>query len=113
MAYYSSTKGSSVSNPPRLLMGAFTGQRGSSLMSTAAAGQHQQGGNLWFYSSTNPVATVCGANFFTDGKKLGMQPGDVVIGNYFTSAGSSVVPFMHCVESVSTSGATLSTGAAK
>lgn len=110
MAYYSSTKGSSVSNPPRLLVGTLAGSRGSSLMSTAKAGQHQQGGNLWYYGSTNPVGTVTGANFFTDGKKLGMQPGDVVMIAYFTTAGSSVVASMRCVEKVSTAGATLSTG---
>lgn len=110
MAYYSSTEATSVSNPPRLIFGAMTALHATTGLSTATATQHQQGGQLWFYSSTNLSTDVLASNFFTDGQKLGMRPGDVVIGNQFSSAGSSVQLFMGAVTSVSTSGASLSTG---
>ncbi len=110
MSYSGTTAGSSVSNPPRLLTGGLATQPATTGLSTAAASQHQQGGNLWFYSSTNKTTDIKASNFFSDGKKLGMRPGDTVIGNWFTSAGSSVVNFMGTIVSVSTSGASLSTG---
>ena len=111
MAYYSSTTASSVSNPPRLLVGQIASIPGTTGLSTATATQHQQGGQLWFYSSTNLSTDILASNFFTDGQALGMRPGDVIIGNQFSSAGSSVQTFICSVTGVSTSGATLSTGA--
>jgi len=111
MAYYGSTQASSVANPPRLLVGQIASVPKTTGLSTTTAQQHQQGGQLWFYSSTNLSTDILAANFFTDGYYLGMRPGDVVIGNQFSSAGSSVQTFICTVTGVSTSGATLSTGA--
>lgn len=111
MAYSGSTAASSVANPPRLLVGQMASIPGTTGLSTTAATQHQQGGQLWFYSSTNLTTDVFVSNFFTDGKALGMRPGDLVLGNQFSSAGSSVQTFFGTVTGVSTSGATLSTGA--
>jgi hypothetical protein len=71
-----------------------------------------QGGSLWFYSSTNLTTDVTASAFFTDGKQLGMSPGDVVINVQFSSIGSSVELLIGVITGVSTSGATMSTGAA-
>lgn len=111
MAYYGSTASSSLVNPPRLLIPSVGGLAGTTGLSTTQNTQKQQGGALWFYSSTNLTTDIFVSNFFTDGKNLGMHPGDVVIGNQFSSAGSSVQLFLGVVTGVSTSGATLSTGA--
>lgn len=111
MAYYGSTASSSLANPPRLMVSAMVSLPETTGLSTATNNQHLQGGQLWFYSSTNLSTDILAANFFTDGKALGMKPGDIVIGNQFSSAGSSVQTFICSVTGVSTSGATLSTGA--
>ena len=88
MAYQSSTAASSLSNPPRLMFTAMTAIPETTGLSTATNQQHQQGGQLWFYSSTNLTTDITASNFFSDGKELGMRPGDVVVGNQFSSAGS-------------------------
>ena len=111
MAYYGSTASSSLANPPRLLAGGFATKPATTGLSSASNVQHQQGGNLWFYSSTNLSTDVLASNFFTDGQALGMRPGDIVMGNQFSSAGSSVQFFIGVITGVSTSGASLSTGA--
>lgn len=110
MAYSGSTEASSVANPPRLVAGPFASQPQTTGLSTSAATQHEQGGALWFYSSTNLTTDLTASNFFSDGYYLGMRPGDVVMGNQFSSAGSSVTSFQGTIISVSTSGASLSTG---
>lgn len=101
MAYSGSTAASSVNNPPAPLKGVLT--RGT----TALTGQNHQ---VWTYSSTNLTTDLVASNFFTDGYQLGMRPGDIVIGSQYTSAGSSVIAFTSVVASVTTSGASLSTG---
>lgn len=111
MAYYSSTEASSLVNVPRLLIPALSAVPGTTGLTTGSHHQSPQGGQLWFYSSTNLSTDLFVSNFFTDGKNLGMRPGDIMIGNQFSSAGSSVETFIATVTGVSTSGATLSTGA--
>jgi len=112
MAYSGSTASSSVANPPRLLAGQVSSIPNTTGLSTATATQHQQGGQLWFYSSTNLTTDITAAGFFTDGKALGMKPGDVVLGNQYSSAGSSVQTFICTVTAITTAGAaTISTGA--
>lgn len=111
MAYSGSTASSSVANPPRMIIPGVGQVAGTTGLSTTQNQQRQQGGALWFYSSTNKTTDIFVSNFFSDGKNLGMKPGDMVMGNQFTSAGSSVVTFFGTVTGVSTSGATLSTGA--
>jgi len=111
MSYSGTTAASSVSNPPKLLVGQMATIPETTGLSTNAAQQSQQGLQLWGYSSTNKTTDIFVSNFFTDGKKLGMRPGDFMIANSFTSAGSSVVTMLGTITGVSTSGATLASGA--
>jgi hypothetical protein len=120
MAYFGTTAGSSVANPPRQLVAPFAMNQAApgvtSYLSTQGSGASYAnapgggGGGLWFYSSTNLTTDLTVANFFSDGFYLGMRPGDVVMGNQFTSAGSSLITFTGSINSVSTSGCALSTG---
>lgn len=111
MAYFGSTAASSVANPPRQLLSAgFSGAAASTgLLPQAVLGTpNGQGGSLWHYCSTNTTAEVVASNFFTDGKALGMRPGDLVLGVGFATSGTSGVGWMGVVSQVSTSGASLS-----
>ena len=110
MAYSGSTAATTLANPPRKLIEGIAGMVGTTGLTTAPASPGGQGGALWFYSSTNATTDIVASNFFTDGKALGMRPGDMVIGVQFTSAGSSVVTFQGAITGVSTNGASLSTG---
>lgn len=110
MTYSGATAASSVANPLRCVagLGLVRPSGASTGLSTAPNSPGNQGGSIWFYSSTNKTTDINASNFFTDGKTLGMSPGDLVFGNWFTSAGSSVIGYMQVVTGVSTSGATLS-----
>jgi len=116
MAYYSSTEASSNSNPPRLIVGQMARDTIMTQLTTMGSTAtnsplpRQQGGNLWFYSSTNLTTDITAAGFFTDGWYLGMRPGDAVYGTQWTSQGSSIISFIGSISSASTAGATLSTG---
>jgi hypothetical protein len=121
MAYFGSTQLSSIANPPRQLVAPFANNPAlpgstqflSTQGSTAANNANAPGGGgggLWFYSSTNLTTDLTAANFFSDGFYLGMRAGDVVMGNQFSSLGSSVTTFTGSIVSVSTAGASLSTG---
>jgi len=121
MSYFGSTQLSSVANPPRQLVAPFavnpaiagSTQFLSTQGSTAANnpnGPGGGGGGLWFYASTNLTTDLTVANFFSDGYYLGMKAGDIVQGAQFSSLGSTVTVFMGAVVSVSTAGASLSTG---
>lgn len=112
MAYSGTTAASSLANPPRSVLAAgFNALPASTGLSSAPAAPNGQGGGLWYYSSTNLTTDLVAAGFFSDGKALGMRPGDMVMGCQFTSAGSSVTTFWGAVTSISTAGAaSLSTG---
>ena len=111
MAYSGSTAGSTLANPPRLVIAAGIAQTPQTTgLSTAPAAANGQGGGLWYYSSTNLTTDITASNFFSDGFYIGMRPGDVVMGAQFSSAGSTVTTFMGAITGVSTSGASLSTG---
>ena len=121
MSYYGTTQASSVANPPRQLVAPFATNAAiagsteylSTQGSTAANNPNAPGGGgggLWFYSSTNLTTDLTATNFFSDGFYLGMRAGDVVMGNQFSSLGSSVTTFVGSIVSVSTAGASLSTG---
>lgn len=121
MSYYGATQASTIANPPRQLVGPFAANpaiSGSTMYlstqgSTAANNPNAPGGGgggLWFYASTNLTTDIVAANFFSDGFYLGMRPGDVVQGAQFSSLGSSVTTFIGALVSVSTAGASLSTG---
>lgn len=120
MAYFGSTQLSSVANPPMLLVRGMGGTQVSTAIniyvptpgSTATSDSRGFGLGMgwWHYSSTNLTTDLTASNFFSDGWYLGMRPGDIVQGNQFTSAGSSVITFTGTIASASTSGASLSTG---
>lgn len=121
MSYYGTTQASSIANPPRLLTAPFASNpaiAGSTMYlstqgSTAANNANAPGGgggNLWFYASTNLTTDIVASNFFSDGFYIGMRPGDMVMGAQFSSLGSTVTSFMGAIVSVSTAGASLSTG---
>lgn len=121
MAYFGTTAASSVSNPPRQLVAPFANNPAlagsteflSTQASTAANNANAPGGGgggLWFYASTNLTTDLTAANFFSDGFYLGMRAGDIVQGAQFSSLGSTVTTFMGAIVSVSTAGASLSTG---
>ena len=121
MSYYGTTQASSLANPPRQLIAplannaALIGSTESlstqgSTASNNPNGPGGGGGALWFYTSTNLTTDISAANFFSDGFYLGMRAGDVVQGSQYTSLGSSVTTFIGSIVSVSTAGASLSTG---
>ena len=124
MAYFggpATTVATSLQNPPRQLVAPFANnpvisgstQFLSTQGSTAANnpnGPGGGGGGLWFYTSTNLTTDLTASNFFSDGFYLGMRAGDVVIGSQFSSLGSTVTTFTGSIVSVSTAGASMSTG---
>ena len=118
MSYFGATQASTVANPPRQLIAGLASpqvnQSAATLTTQGSTGNlanpSGQGGGLWYYASTNLTTDIVAANFFSDGFYLGMRPGDVVMGAQFSSAGSTVTTFMGAITSVSTSGASLSTG---
>lgn len=106
MAYSGTTAATSLANPPRqVLVAGMSALPTSTGLSTAPASPNGQGGGLWYYSSTNLTTDLTAAGFFSDGKTLGMRPGDMVMGVQFSSAGSTVTSFYGAIVSVSTAGA--------
>ncbi len=121
MSYFGTTQPSSLANPPKQLVAPFATNPAlvgsvetlTTQGSTAANNPNAPGGSGggdWFYCSTNLTTDLTVANFFSDGYYLGMRAGDMVRGSQFTSAGSSVITFIGTIVSVSTNGASLSTG---
>lgn len=111
MAYSGTTAASSVSNPPRLLVGRLGGVPNTTGLSTSNPNQASQGGNLWYYGSTNLSTDLnASSTFFSDGWVLGMRAGDIVLVNQYTSAGSSIINGVWTVQFASTAGCGFSTG---
>lgn len=121
MSYFGSTQLSSIANPPRMLIAPFAVNPAiagsteflSTQGSTAANNANAPGGGgggLWFYASTNLTTDLTAVNFFSDGFYLGMKAGDIVQGAQFSSLGSTVTTFMGAIVSVSTAGASMTTG---
>lgn len=121
MAYYGTTQASSIANPPRQMVAPFATNPalvGSTNYLTTQGSTYANnsnapggaGGGLWFYASTNLTTDLVAANFFSDGFYLGMRAGDIVQGAQFSSLGSTVTTFMGAITSVTTAGASLSTG---
>lgn len=118
MSYFGATQASTVANPPRQLIAGMASPQAaqsSSVLTTQGstgnlANPSGQGGGLWYYCSTNLTTDIVASNFFSDGYYLGMRAGDTVIGAQFSSAGSTVTTFVGSIISVSTAGASLSTG---
>jgi hypothetical protein len=67
-------------------------------------GSSDMRGGLWFYASSDAVATVRGAGYFTDGFNRGMRKGDVV----FVYDTNTPNMSLNWVSTVSSTGATIS-----
>lgn len=80
----------STSNPPRVLVGQFTGA-----------------GNLWAYRSTDAGGTVDGAGYFTNAHALGMKVGDMVLA---TDTATTLTTLHNVATVTASSAADLGTG---
>ena len=72
------------------------------LVSQSISGGHRS----WRYVSTHTQAGAAATGFFTDGQALGLQVGD----NMFVVGSTTYTLSHHTVQSVSSTGATLSAG---
>lgn len=103
ITYSGTTAGATSQNPPVLMASAIGGK--------IVNAPGLQGAKLWFYTSTNAATDVAigQATSFTDGKKLGMTNGDVLLGVYSTdSSSTNAFLYLGVVCGVSTSGVALS-----
>lgn len=105
MAYSGST--ASSPNPPRLLVPAMSGPLAMSSTSIA-----RRGAQLWTYNTSDGTTVMQNAAYFTDGKALGFQLGDIMIGlSWSTESSTGHISFMGTlVTTASTAGWNLSTG---
>ena len=95
MTYNGSTATSTAANPPVLLYSVVGGKiqyPGVLHTSTTLA----RGGKVWFYSSTNAQTDVDDAGAFSDGGRLGMTPGDILIGVVTGIGGGISSTDMYC-----------------
>ena len=110
--YYGATAGATLANPPLELTAVVGGQvpYGGDL-STRAMGL-----KVWFYTSTNTAADMTAVGVISDGGKLGMTPGDILLGVFNGGApvtgahASSMHSYMGMLTSTESS---ISTGAYK
>ena len=63
-------------------------------------------GNQWAYKSTDPVSTVIGSSYFSNGVALGMRVADAMM-VYDTTNTAATWCFVSAVSSLSTGGATV------
>lgn len=105
MAYNGST--ASSPNPPRLLVPAMSGPLAMSSTSIA-----RRGSQLWIYNSSDGTTVWENAGYFTDGKALGMQLGDILMGLSWSTESSTghITVYGALVTTNSTAGWNLSTG---
>jgi hypothetical protein len=95
----------STNNRPYLIVPAVAGGGGSPTISGLTGGSSDCGGNVWAYRSSDSAATVAGANYFTDGWKLGLRKGDIMFITQFSTALAVVGGSINIVSSVGTSSA--------
>lgn len=62
------------------------------------------GGNLWLYNSADLIATVEGANYFTNAQALGVQPGDL----FYIVDSTTPHAYLETMGAVTATGGTLS-----
>lgn len=106
MAYFGSTKDSSVANPPNRVDSGLLSMRNINESTSVA-----EGGALWTYTSSNLTTDVTASNFFTDAQRLGMRNGDILLASSFsTESSTGHIIMIGMITGVSTSGANLSTG---
>jgi len=84
MSYSGTTAASSVRNPPIRIDSGQLSQRNRG-ESTGVA----NGGALWMYTSSDPLATITATGYFSDGGLLGMRNNDVVIAPTFSTESST------------------------
>ncbi len=93
MAYSGSTALSSVNNPPILLVrgvGQINNAAGNVLGSSLQTTTPIAGGSgLWYYASSDGSTVLQSTGYFTDGAKLGMRNGDILISVSQSSLGTS------------------------
>ena len=106
MTYAGTTSVTTAANPPLELKGVVGGQvpfPGTLFTSSAPT----IGGRLWMYSSSNAETDVDNAGAFSDGGKLGMKPGDVVLGCVLgiggLTASTDMYPYIGILNSTETS----------
>ena len=95
----------STANGPYLMVGGLGGGAQSTVgMSTAATGfaTASGGANIWGYTSSDPVGTVVGSSYFTDGYNRGMRLGDIIFIRD-TGQGSTIGLSVGVVNAVTTS----------
>lgn len=97
MAYAGSTAASSIANPPRCLTAGMWGARSTGCLPSSVHGQ-----NVWLYNTTDSSTDLCTANWFSDGKVLGMHEGDLIMGAFTT--GSSAAAYIGIIGAVTTAG---------
>ncbi len=101
MAYAAAN--SSSPNPPSMVLQPIALGGGSTYNSTVSSSLI--GGKLWIYVSTHLQAAFGTSDFVTDGLKLGMKPGDMVLNNVIGGAVS-----FHRVVSLTSTSVTFSAG---
>lgn len=105
MSYNGSTATSP--NPPRALFPNIGHPLAANSTSIA-----KRSGQLWYYNSSDTSTAWMNAGYFTDGKRLGMQLGDVLFGLSWSTDSSTghITVFGNLVTTNSTAGWNLSTG---
>lgn len=105
MAYSGST--ASSPNPPRVLLPNMGHPLAANSTSVA-----KRSGQVWFYNSSDTSTAWMNAGYFTDGKELGMQIGDLLMGLSWStqSATGFITVYGALVTTNSTAGWNLSTG---
>lgn len=105
MSYSGST--ASSPNPPRVLFPAMGYPLAANSTSIA-----KRSGQLWFYNSSDTSTAWMDVGYFTDGKNLGMQPGDALLGISWSTQSSTGHIFVSGIltSTNSTAGFNLSTG---
>jgi len=105
MAYVGSTAASTVANPPSRIDSGLLSQR-----SIAESTSNAEGGALWVYNSTNLTTDMTVADFFSDGQRLGMRNGDILLAvTRSTESSTGHILVMGIIGGVSSAGAELST----
>ena len=109
MAYSGTTAATTASNPPVQIaraVGNFNPNIavvGSTASMLAAGG----GAGVWLYQSVDSSTLIQVPGYFTDGGYLGIKNGDILIGEYASSVGSTVViAYMGVLQTTSTFGST-------
>jgi hypothetical protein len=75
----------STANRPYLITPAVAGGFGGTILNSVP-GSSDCGGNVWAYRASDAPATVAGANYFTDGFKMGIRKGDIMFVTQFSTA---------------------------